>query len=72
MEEHLVQAGAVTTVEECLGQVGAVHKAEGENSLSTVEEQVAQVDASQETMAQEEYNGENAVTTAERLAAVLL
>jgi hypothetical protein len=41
VEEHLAQAGAVTTVEECFGQAGAVHEAQEENSLSTVEEQVA-------------------------------
>jgi hypothetical protein len=38
VEEHLAQAGAVTSVEECIGQAGGVHEAEGENSLSTVEE----------------------------------
>jgi len=41
VEEHLATAGAVTTVQEHLGL--AAQKAEEENSLLTVEEQLAHI-----------------------------
>ncbi len=63
------QAGAVTTVEECVGQ--AAQEAEGENSLSTVEELLARVDMSRYEVAQEE-DEKNPITTADHLAAVML
>ncbi len=55
-----------------MGQAGAAHEAEGENYLSTIEEQVTQVDTSQKAVAQEEGEGENNVTKAKCLAAISL
>jgi hypothetical protein len=63
VEEHLATAGAVTTVEEHFGW--AAPEAEGENSLSTVEEQLEHVYTSQDAVAHEEGDAESAVTTAE-------
>ncbi len=68
----MIQGGAVTTVEECFRQAGAVHKAEGENFLSTVKEQLEHVYTSLDAVAREEGDAESDVTTAECLTAVSL
>ncbi len=64
----MATAGAVTTVQEHLGL--AAQKAEEENSLLTVEEQLEHIFLYQDAVLHQEGDSENAVTTAECLGVV--